>query len=292
MENGTISLLLWWLKTDIFFFVDPVLYTFQWQRRNNRSVSSYSYFRQSAHCLRSSSGNVWRFGLGNFQMFEGYGETCSAWNLGKYKETCCVKTSKKIAILPEHLQLTKLCSTAGLAKAVEKYSTSRHWMTQNLTDWRTLRKDNSSLHLIVMHLTRWTYLEVSNHLKWKDGFVKHEDRSNSGCDGLLSSRTLWSWNHDRISIWRQNLLLGQNREWNQQIRDGEVGRDVRWKSIGEKSIEKPVAKARPQQTSNLTLSCVFSVPWTNVDRRGNQEHLIKNNLEISKLMIRLLRHDD
>ena len=35
-----------------------IVHTFQWQRQNSRNDSSYSYFRQSAQCLRSSSGNV------------------------------------------------------------------------------------------------------------------------------------------------------------------------------------------------------------------------------------------
>ena len=59
--------------------------------------------------------------------------------------------------------------------------------------------------------------------------LKHEDRSSSGCNGQLSSRTLRSWNHDRILFWRQHLLLDQDRDWNQQIRNGDVGRDSRWK---------------------------------------------------------------
>ena len=33
---------------------------------------------------------------------------------------------------------------------------------------------------------------------------KHEDRLSPGCEGLLSSRTLWCWDHDRIFVSRPN----------------------------------------------------------------------------------------
>ena len=66
-------------------FEDPVLlkeqrkkkivFSFQWQRRNRRSDSSYSYFRQSAQHQRSSGGYVWRTSLGSIQTLKGYGET-------------------------------------------------------------------------------------------------------------------------------------------------------------------------------------------------------------------------
>ena len=63
-------------------------------------------------------------------------------------------------------------------------------------------------------------------------------------------------------------------------------------SNGERSTWKLVAKARPQQTSNSTLSSV-SIPylerkWIDVEP-GTFD---PNCLEVSKLMIRLLRHDD
>ena len=62
--------------------------------------------------------------------------------------------------------------------------------------------------------------------------------------------------------------------------------------IGEKCTGKLVAKARPRQTSNSTLSPVC-IPyherkWIDVEP-GTFD---RNCLEVSKLMIRLLRHDD
>ena len=51
---------------------------------------------------------------------------------------------------------------------------------------------------------------------------KHEDRSSSGCDCLLSSRPLWSGDHDHLSIWRWNSFMGEDCEC-RNIRNGSVG---------------------------------------------------------------------
>ena len=59
----------------------------------------------------------------------------------------------------------------------------------------------------------------------------------------------------------------------------ETSEEIHVASVGERSTGKPVAKLWPRQTSNLTLSLVS----------GKFE---KSCLEVSKLMIRLLRHDD
>ena len=72
----------------------------------------------------------------------------------------------------------------------------------------------------------------------------------------------------------------------------EMSDETHVESIGEKSTGKPGAKARPRQTSNSTLSLVL-IPyrerkWIDVEP-GTLHH---NCLEVSKLMIRLLRHDD
>ena len=63
-------------------------------------------------------------------------------------------------------------------------------------------------------------------------------------------------------------------------------------SIGEKSTGKLVAKARPQQTSNSTLSSVSNPfherKWIDVELGTFNP----NCLELSKLIFRLLRRDD
>ena len=68
--------------------------------------------------------------------------------------------------------------------------------------------------------------------------------------------------------------------------------DIHVASVGERSTGKPAAKAKLKQTSNLTLSHV-SIPyrprqWVDIE----PGKIDKSCLEVSKLMIRLLRHDD
>ena len=48
---------------------------------------------------------------------------------------------------------------------------------------------------------------------------KHKDRPSPGCEGLLSSRTWWCWDHDRIFISRPNSFLGSHRERNSVHRE-------------------------------------------------------------------------
>ena len=63
-------------------------------------------------------------------------------------------------------------------------------------------------------------------------------------------------------------------------------------NIGEKSTGKLVAKAGPRQTSNLTFSLV-SVPYHERKWIDMEPGTVDRNcLEVSKLMIRYLRHDD
>ena len=72
----------------------------------------------------------------------------------------------------------------------------------------------------------------------------------------------------------------------------ETSEEIHVASVGEKSTGKLGAKVRPRQTSNLTLSPV-SVPhrerkWTDVEPGKFDESC----LEVSKLMFRVLRHDE
>ena len=72
----------------------------------------------------------------------------------------------------------------------------------------------------------------------------------------------------------------------------EMSDETHVENIGEKSTGKLVAKARPRQTSNSTLSLLSFLyrerMWIDVEP-GTFDH---NCLEVSKLMIRLVRHDD
>ena len=91
---------------------------------------------------------------------------------------------------------------------------------------------------------------------------------------------------------KNTLFLGSNREWSQQTRDRKRQRRLTLQVLERRVQGKPVAKARPRRTSNLTLSPV-SIPyrerkWIDI----GPGKFDKSCLEVSKMMIRLLRHDD
>ena len=52
---------------------------------------------------------------------------------------------------------------------------------------------------------------------------EHEDRSSLGGGSQLPSRPLRNRDHDQLFVWRWNSFLGDDREWNKQIRDGNDG---------------------------------------------------------------------
>ena len=55
-----------------------------------------------------------------------------------------------------------------------------------------------------------------------------------------SSRPLRSRDHDQVSIWRWNSLMGEDRERDKQIRNGDFGRDSHrrhWSEYGETRCE-------------------------------------------------------
>ena len=68
----------------------------------------------------------------------------------------------------------------------------------------------------------------------------------------------------------------------------EMSEETHVESIGEKSTRKLVAKARPQPRCHLCLFRTVERKWIDVEP-GTFD---RNCLEVSKLMIRLLRHDD
>ena len=121
---------------------------------------------------------------------------------------------------------------------------------------------------------------------------KHEDRPSPGCEGLLLSRTLRCGYHDRIFISRQNtvswvrIVNGINKYVT------ETSETFSLESVEHRVAGKPVAKAKPQPKPTLTLTPV-SIPfrerkWVDVDPGQYSQGCF----EVSKSMIRLLRHDD
>ena len=174
-------------------------------------------------------------------------------NDAMYKETCCVNMSRNSQI----------------------FLNKRNWpnFAPMLLSWRILRKDNSSLHLTMIHLTNWwdyveriLCFEVMRHPRWMGGSVETRRPSSPGGEGLLPSRTLRCGDQDRTYFVTELVLVGSNREWNQQIRNRNVRRDSFGKCWREE-YRAAFAKARPRPTPTLTLSSV-SIPflWAKVDR--------------------------
>ena len=118
-----------------------------------------------------------------------------------------------------------------------------------------------------VHLaSKWSIISSERMDPWK-----HEDRSSFGCDGLISSRTLRCSDHDRIPIWWQHLFLGSDCEWNQQIRDRNVRRDSRCKFLREECRETCCESQTTTDIKFDVVSCVCSIPWTQVDRHGTRK---------------------
>ena len=87
--------------------------------------------------------------------------------------------------------------------------------------------------------------------------------------------------------------MGEDREWEKQIRDGNVGRDSHrrhWREHGEARCE---GKSEPDTKFDVISSTTIPVPyherkWIDVEP-GRFDTFC---LEALKLMVRLLRHDD
>ena len=132
-------------------------------------------------------------------------------------------------------------------RLLKKDSTSRHLMTKNLTDWKG-------------HVESTLCLEVINDLKWKGGSVE-----------TRKSIQFWMWLSviikgvtelkSRSNPYLETRLDLGSGSWTESTNTQRRRRKrFKWKNIGEKSTGKFVAKARPRQTSNLTLS-PLTIPY-------------------------------
>ena len=138
------------------------VYTFLWWRRHSRLGSSRNHFRQSAQYLRSSSGHMRRTGLQNLWLFRKYRETQNnseimvmPTELSTTNKTLRTNEivqgnllhdyEQKIAHLPDHLRLTKLCSNEVSRRLWRRDSVSRPSTMRNLTNWEA--HVESTLHI-------------------------------------------------------------------------------------------------------------------------------------------------
>ena len=98
---------------------------------------------------------------------------------------------------------------------------------------RLWRRDSISPPSTMRNLTNWVaHIESTHNLEttlvqsermdpWE-----HEDRPSFGGSSQLPS-TLRNRDHDQLLIWRWNSFMGDDCEWNKQIRNGNVGRNPR-----------------------------------------------------------------
>ena len=121
-------------------------------------------------------------------------------------------------------------------------------------------------------------------------------RGNTKIGPVLNVMVCYHQGRYGVEIKIESLFGDTNCSWTRIVNGinkyvTETSEEIHVASVGEKSTGKFVAKAKPRQTSNLTLSLV-SIPyrerkWIDTER-GKTD---KTCLEVSKLMIRVLRHD-
>ena len=186
---------------------------------------------------------------------------------------------QKFANLPDHLQLTKLCSNAGLARTVEK---GQYFTTLDDTELDRLKGS-----------CREYTLPRSDQSSQVGGWI----RGNTEIGPVLDVKVCYHQGSYGVEIMIESLFRDRTVSW-VRIVNGinkyvtETSEEIPVASVGERSTGKPVAKARPRPTPTLTLSPV-PIPYR--ERKWIDTELGKFSqscFEVSKLMIRLLRHDE
>ena len=143
--------------------------------------------------------------------------------------------------------MTKLCSNASLAKTVEK---RQFFMTL----------DDDQLDRLNGSCREYT-LPRSDQSSQVKGWI----RGNTKIGPVLDVTVCYHQGRYGVEIMIKSLFGDKTCSW-VRIVNGinkyvtETLEEIHVASVGEKSTGKPVAKARPRQTSNLTFSPV-SVPY-------------------------------
>ena len=154
------------------------------------------------------------------------------------------RDDQKFANLPEHLQLTKLCSNAGLAKTVEK---GQYFTTLDDTELDRLKGSCREYTL--------PRSDQSSHVK---GWIRGNTKIGPVLDVIVCDHQ----GRCRVEIMIESLFgvaLGSIVRGIKKYVT-EMSEETHVERIGESSTGKLVVKARPQQTPNLSLSPV-SIPY-------------------------------
>ena len=186
---------------------------------------------------------------------------------------------QKFAELPEQQKLTKLCSDAGFSKNLEKGQffialdeEGPDEMRTSCREYTLPRSDQSS------HVREWI-------------------RGNTKIGPVLDVKVSFHQGRYGVEIMIESLFRDRTVSW-VRIVNGinkyvtETSEEIPVASVEKGCTGKPVAKAKPRPMPTLTLS-PMSIPyrerkWIDVDPgKFNQ-----GCFEVSKLMIRLSRHDD
>ena len=158
----------------------------------------------------------------------------------EYRETCFVNTNRDSQI---YLNMPNWPNSAPML--VSRSLLKKRTVLHNAWWWSTWQTERimSRVHFA----SKWSIIWSKKMDPWK-----HKDRS----------RTLRCWNQDRIPLWWQDLLLGSDREWNQQIRNRSVRRDSRCKCWGLKYKETCCEGQTMTDIKLDVVSCVCSIQWT------------------------------
>ena len=238
------------------------------------------FFEQLFPSIGSVSTEQKRICVENSQRLTRYGETHSEWESG----------------INGYTDRISYWVVAWIGAEIRRTSW-RDWPNSvpMLVSRRISRKDKSSLHMMMNHLTIWKdrvdsilCIEVRKHPTWEGGNTKigpvldvkicyHQGRY--GVEIMTES-----FFRDRTVSWVR-IVNGINKYVTETSEEISVGNVENW------GTGKLVAKARPRQTPTLTLSLV-SIPyrerkWIDIE----PGHLVKVVLKC-KNIIRLLRHDE
>ena len=256
-------------------------------RRYFSMAASKWLFVQLFLSISSVSTELWRICVGNeislggIQKLKGYGGPGAPENLETMSMPPGMSTTnqasqtdagvqgnllreceQKFADLPEHAQLTKLCSHVALANTVEK---GQYFMT--LDDDQLDRLNGSCLEYTLHRGDQSSHVKVWVCGNTKIGpvldvmFCCHQGRYGveTKIESLFGDKTC-SW-----------VRIVNGIEWNQRKRDSNVRRESRCKCWREEYRETCCEGQTTTDINFDVVSCVYSAPWTKVDRHRTRK---------------------